>query len=554
MWPTEEIMIPNRTLNPEVRYVSPHIGLWLVFAVGVSMAVWAFFSTRFLGYWDDTIFVVALVRGLDGDPLGILSDLLSAPGDTYGPLLVGMTWLISETALMGNGLLNAVASLALLGLSLVVYGCSQQLGLRRWMSTWAALALLLTPALVDQRVWFISVQHTLTITLILIAVLLGAQIVQLEERTQSERGLVIKLVLLDLTFVAMAFAREVVLSAALFVTLGLLLYSKSWRSTLLISVGWMIPTLAMMRAVLTGRSGTQVGSISILQTVTDSVPRGVSVLLEDHFLLSFAATVLLVLVVQFFLLKSRKTHPYQGRLRRTGSLSLQERLAVTFSVALVVGTTLLVPRTVVLAAAALPGTNVLLDYKQTFSERWAMYSAPVVVILLTMSFLWLLGLMGSGQIPIYAIGASLASIAPYVGSDFVSKSIFGGSGGIPVESLSRYVVYVAPFGVLVIAWLLSAWRARQPRMPLKSVSLALLVTISWISFTATQFRTEQVQSVLIVREGPDAVRIVPSDYLRRYLVGYGETLPGQILKDVDAIRDDSSLTQSSLGGRIQWSP
>lgn len=547
-------MIPNKTLNPAVRYVQQNVGLWLVFTVGVAMAVWAFFSTRFLGYWDDTIFVVALARGLDGDPFAILNDLVSAPGDTYGPLLVGMTWLISETGLMGNGLLNAVASLALLGLSLVVYGCSQQLGLHRWMSTWAALALLLTPALVDQRVWFISVQHTVTITLILVVVLLGTQIVRLEARTQTERGLVIKLLLLDLTFVAMAFAREVVLSAALFVTLGLLLYSKSWRSTLLISVGWVIPTLAMMRAVLTGRSGTQVGSISILQTVTDSVPRGVSIVLEDHFLVSFAVTILLVLVVQLLLLKSREMHHSRSELRRTGDLGLRERLAATLSVALIVGTTLLVPRTVVLAAAALPGTNVLLDYKQTFAERWAMYSAPVVVILLTISFLWLLSLMGSGQIPIYAIGASLASIAPYVGSEFVSKSIFGGNSGIPVESLSRYVVYVAPFGVIVIAWLLSAWRIRQPRMPLNAVSLALLVAISWISFTATQFRIYQVQSVLIVREGPDVVRIVHSDYLRRYLVGYGDTLPGQILADVDAIRDDSGLTQSSLGGRIQWSP
>ena len=530
------------------------LGPLSILVVGLSLSSWSYFLTRFSGYWDDTVFLVALARGLEGNPLQVLESLILAPGDTYGPLLVGGTWVARSTGLMGNGALNAFASMALLGLALVVYALARELRLSRWMSTWTGLVILFTPALVDQRLWFVSVQHTVTITLILVAVLLITRITRLMAEARWERSLLVQIMLLDMAMIGMAFGREVVLAAAVFVTLGLALYARSLRATVLVSVGWLIPLFAVGRALLTGRSGTQVATIGLVGPAIDAMPSVLLQIVDEKFWILFTVAIMVVVLTQSVLLIGRRS-PHLDRVSGFTFASDQRALlAITISVALIVGTTLLVPRTVVLQAAALPGMNLVLDYQQTFAGRWAMYVVPVVALLATFILLWLLGLLGRGAIPIFATGAALASVAPYVGSNFVNESIFGGKVPFPVDSLSRYVVYVAPFGTVLVAWVLSEMARRWRKIPINSLALLLLAGAVVVSVTATTYRATNIQSLIIVGDGPNNVRIVQSDRLKKYLVGYGDTLPGQILSDVEAIRDDVGLTRESLGGDVQWSP
>ena len=541
-------------LDPARVGGSAWFGPLAILVAGLVLAAWSYYATRFSGYWDDTVFLVALARGLEGNFLQVAASLVSAPSDTYCPLLVGLTWLIRETGLMGNGLLNAIAATVLAGLSLVVYACARELRLSPWMSTWAGLATLFTPALVDQRLWFISVQHTLTITLVLLVVLLGTQIARSVIQGRWDRSLLFRIVLLDLTFIAMAFVREVALAASVFFTLALVLFARSWRSTLLVSVGWIIPALALGRALLTGRSGTQVATIGIVQQVVDAIPQGLMRMIDDGFLQLFVSAVLVAAAVQLLILMRARQGQKSSAATPVPEGHLRAHLAVTISAALLVGTTLLVPRTVVLEAAALPGVNILLDYHRTFAGRWAMYAAPIAVVLATFVLLWLLGLLGRGQIPIFATGAALASVAPYLGSSFVDEAVFGGKVLLPTDSLSRYVVYIAPFGVVLAAWLLAELASRWRMTPVKVVSGIILLGVAGASISATIYRSDNVRSLFVVRDSPEIVRIVHSEQLRKYLVGYGNTIPGQVLKDVDAVKDDSVLTSNSVGGELEWVP
>ena len=90
--------------------------------------------------------------------------------------------------------------------------------------------------------------------------------------------------------------------------------------------------------------------------------------------------------------------------------------------------------------------------------------------------------------------------------------------------------------------------------PVKVVSGIILLGVAGASISATIYRSDNVRSLFVVRDSPEIVRIVHSEQLRKYLVGYGNTIPGQVLKDVDAVKDDSVLTSNSVGGELEWVP
>lgn len=529
----------------------------MILAVGLSYSLLGYILTVRSGYFDDSLFVVAVARTLPSNWTGAASALMEAPGDTYAPFLFGLTWLARDVGLLGNGLMNAFGAIALTAMGLSVFWLARSVGVPKFLATAGGLLALLNPALVDQRVWFVSLQHTFTVVLLTVAVALSITLLQPRASQAGTRQMAARVALLDLVMVLLSFGREIVLGASVLAVMSLFAFGGRSRLRLVVAVAWIIPVPILMRAVLTGRAGTQVGAVGIPGMDTSFVSR-LTEILDQSYLPILLGLLTVAILLQTASIVHAIRHPSQDNLPFVSSPAGIEINPVSGALALLItlgaGVAALVaaPRVVTMVASSLPGANLLVTYDLTFASRWAMLYVPLWLwVFIVVALLGILA-MRPRQLDTALLAMSMLAVTPYVASNFVQLSLFSWETGLPQHVLSRYVIYLIPASVLVAAMLSrSLWQRFRVRTG--AVAVLLICATALTSYQVTTHRAGQVKGVVVVDEGSGTLRLAPTDAVREYRVGYGESLPGLILGDYEALADDKGLTPDALGKPVRWS-
>lgn len=532
------------------------LGPVVIAVVGASYSLLGYQLTLKSGYFDDSLFVVAVARSVPTEWTQAAQSLLNAPGDTYAPFLFGLVWIARQAGILGNGTMNAIGGLGLTAMGLAVYFLLRRMAVPRFLATAGALLALLTPALVDQRVWFVSIQHTFTVTLLVVAVTCSLGLLAQGGASGSRRLALVYLLVLDAALILLAFGREIVLGASVLGILAITTYALRPGLRVVVAVAWLLPLPILLRAVLTGRAGTQVAAVGV-PGVDSSLLNGATTILDRYPGWAFLFLAGLVVAIQAFGIRrhfQRSPHvPHVEHTlphpRFTGTY--RRSLALLLTVGAGVAAIVAAPRVVTMVAAAAPGPNLAVEYGHEFASRWAMLIVPAALwVVMLAAILALLSTRPHGFETAF-LAMSMLAVTPYLASNFMEESLFSWEEGLPVHSLSRYVIYLVPAAVLVVVM-----GARRPwhRYPTwTAVAAVVLVFATAVSsFLATEQRVDQTQAVVVVEEGPGVLRIVPTSALRQYRVGYGDSLPGQILGDYGALTDDQGLSSESLGAEVVW--
>lgn len=532
------------------------LGPVIIAVVGVAYSLLGYQLTLKSGYFDDSLFVVAVARSVPTEWTQAAQSLLNASGDTYAPFLFGLAWIARQAGILGNGSMNAIGGLGLTAMSLAVYFLLRRMSIPRLLATAGALLALLTPALVDQRVWFVSIQHTFTVTLLVVAVTCSLGLLA-EARVRERRGRVLAhLVVLDAALTLLAFGREIVLGASVLGILAITTYALRPGLRVVVAVAWLLPLPILLRAVLTGRAGTQVAAVGV-PGMDSSLVGGATSILDRYPGWVFLILAGLVVAIQAFGVRrhfQRSPHvPHvehtfpRPRVTDTYRRSLALLLTVGAGVAAIVAA----PRVVTMVAAATPGPNLAVEYGHEFASRWAMLIVPAALWVAMLAAVLALVTTRPYGFETAFLAMSMLAVTPYLASNFMEESVFSWEEGLPVHSLSRYVIYLVPAAVLAVAMgARRPWRRYPTWTAVAAVVLVIATALS--SYLATEQRVDQTQAVVIVEEGPGVLRIVPTSALRQYRVGYGDSLPGQILGDYGALTDDQGLSSESLGAEVLW--
>ena len=532
------------------------LGPVIIAVAGVSYSVLGYQLTLKSGYFDDSLFVVAVARSVPADWAQAVQVLLNAPGDTYAPFLFGLAWVARQAGALGNGTMNALGGLGLTAMGLAIYFLLRQMSVPRFLATAGALLALLTPALVDQRVWFVSIQHTFTVTLLVLAVTCSLGLLAEGGAHGTRRRALVYLVVLDATLALLAFGREIVLGASILAVLAVTTYGVRPGLRVVVGVAWLLPLPILLRAVLTGRAGTQVAAVGV-PGMDSSLVGGATSILDRYPGWAFLILAGLVVALQAFgVWRHFQSSPHVSHLEQTfpdpGVTDAYRRaLALLLTVGAAVAAIVAAPRVLTMVAAAMPGPNLAVEYGHEFASRWAMLIAPSALWVVMLAAILALVTTRPHGFETAFLAMSMLAVTPYLASNFMEESVFSWEEGLPVHSLSRYVIYLVPAAVLVVAM-----GARKPwhRYPswTAAAAVVLVSATALSSYVATTQRVDQTQAVLVVEEGPGVLRIVPTDALRQYRVGYGDSLPGQILGDYGALTDDQGLSSESMGAEVVW--
>ena len=424
------------------------VSRWLpifVLICGVAHCFWIAEKFAYSGYWDDTIFLVRHSANGPSNPiqffLWLLDDYKSENlsfGDFYGPLTISIIKFGSSLGLLSNWFLILISNFALLGLSATLNFIAVKLGAKRSHSGIAAIIIYFSPQFIDQRTWYVAIQHTTTVLFLVLASYQTYAILNLRNGKKFNFNLVI----LNALLVFVSLGREVALPYGTLV-IFVMLYTRMQNYQTII-VAWTLPILYWVQGIVVGRAGSHT------QRAIDEfgLERFQQQLLKY---LDFPASkllfVLMILIttLQFALLK--KSNKFNGDLKLQDiqlNNKFNLRANTTKKTTILYATVILLTvndRSVATLATIFQPTGNTFRVSEIFA-RWSITNVEPLPFYLSVMFIIFLLVNCTNIWYLLVTPATLICTLPYL----LSKSTAFGAQATPygVVFMSRYAIYFAP--------------------------------------------------------------------------------------------------------------
>lgn len=491
------------TLISRFRDKSFNVFLWGLVLVAVlhSFTIAKYFLLS--GYWDDTILFVRLIERAPSNPIHALPWILNQPGDLNGPLLLTLLYGFNITGLLSNYSLILLSNLALVALLALLVHIAIRLGAPAGLSCLSGALLYFAPVLVEQRTWFIAIQHTLTVLFSVAACYLTYSIASVPNSARRRSGN--RLVLLDLTLILVALGREtgLVLSVVVIGVLGVV----RPRHFKVLALGWLIPSVVLIHRFISGREGTHVQGI--LRRFTNEIPStwGLAEIGITPTQLVLLCAIAIPVIQTGVLPRDRSTQQRVVTARNT-----EQRRASAGTTALISGVWLVLvqfPATGVSLVALLPPFSATGSEKLVLG-RWSMFGFGAGTYHFVVVFMIAIALyLGSQSISVL-LATTVLCTAPYLAAGAGILSVVSER---PTETLSRYAVYFVPAVYFVLNELFRKVRATYSHIFVRSTPYLLILLPLW--FVPQAFGLDQL---LQQRSSEFSSFIVESCSSRSYIV------------------------------------
>jgi len=425
-----------------------------------------------------------------------------------------------------NFSLLLTANLSILALFLVLVWISATLGLSRLLGLLVGTLLYSSQQFIDERTWYVAIQHTLTTLFLVIASYLTYGF--LDREPHADKRFVLRLISLNFLMMLVSAGREIAIPFAVCTIVIIAICHR--RINWVIALSWLIPLIVLLHGVVSGRSGKHVEGPSTKYLPIDLERFGLLLLPESPLML-LALLIILVSAIQLMILRSvPNPHSHdKGKSWRVGLArpDLIGRLSLALlPIILIIAS----PRTLASIVSQLPFLELEVD---EFAERWSMSS--VSPIQLAIGALLLVVLLGTAQntFPGLVLLTSILCCAPFLSND---KTVFGAIHVEGKEFFSRYVIYLAP-SVYFILVSTRAWTSLPWQKVGRASLLSILLLGSLFSFRELQnqveWKAEAFRSVRVIERRPDQTKVCRTLGLDRYLAnGYQERFFPDILETV----------------------
>ena len=418
-----------------------------VLICGIAHCLWIAEKFAYTGYWDDTIIFVRHSADGPSNPfqffLWLLDDYKSLDGtlhvgDLYGPWLVGIIKFGSSIGLLSNWFLILISNFALLGLSATLYFIAVKLGAKRSHSGIAAIIIYFSPQFIDQRTWYVAMQHTTTVLFLVLASYKTYVLLNLSDNKKLKSNQIT----LNILLILVSLGREIALPYGILVILVVLYTRRPNYQT--VTVAWTLPIIYWIQGIIVGRAGTHT------QYAIDGL--GVN-RLQNQLLkyLDFPASkllfvsMILIIVLQFVLLK--KSNKFNGDLKRQDIQSNSEfnLRANTTKITVVLYATVILLIVNYRSVATFgtifsPTGNTYSIYE--FNQRWSITDIGHLPFYLSVIFIIFLLVCCANKWFILITTATVLCTLPYLSSNnIISDEEASGNG---VSFMTRYSIYFVP--------------------------------------------------------------------------------------------------------------
>jgi hypothetical protein len=236
------------------KMIRPLFSVMFLILLVIAHLIWISEQFAFTGFWDDTWMFVGHIEKMPAGGLGAISWMLDQEGDMAAPLIWILLAVGEWIGLQSNWLLILFANLAIVALISVLCRIAIVLGVKKSVSITSGLILYSSPALIDQRAWFVPIQHTLTV---LFGVLGCYWTFRLLSRPRADNQIgFAELVSLNLMLLLVGLGREIGIPLSVLVLTVLLM--RRPRFYQIVSLAWLLPLLIQLQRVFTNRLGTHV--------------------------------------------------------------------------------------------------------------------------------------------------------------------------------------------------------------------------------------------------------------------------------------------------------
>lgn len=418
-----------------------------VLICGVAHCFWIAEKFAYTGYWDDTILFVRHTANGPSNPfqffIWLLDDYKSLDGnlhvgDLYGPTVIGIIKFGSSLGLLSNWFLILVSNLVLLGLSASLYFIAVKLGAKRSHCGIAAIIVYFSPQFIDQRTWFIAIQHTTTVLFLVLASY------QTYAALNSQVGHKFKfnLMTLNVLLVLVSLGREIALPFGTLVILAMLYTRRQNYQTII--VAWTLPILYWIQGIVVGRAGTHTQRAINEYGLERLQQRLIKYLDFPASRLLFVLIVLVVSLQLVFLIKSNKFNGDQilQDLPRSSKVNLGTN-TTKITVTLYATVILLIVnyRSVATLATIFQPTGNTFQISELLA-RWSITNVEPLPLILSIVFIISLLVSCTNIWYLLITPATIICALPYL----IPKSTAFGATATPygVVFMTRYSIYFAP--------------------------------------------------------------------------------------------------------------
>ena len=227
--------------------------IFLIFAA-VMHALWISEQFAFAGYWDDTWMLVGNIEKMPSGLWAPISWILDQEGDMAGALIWILLAIGKWSGLQSNWLLILFSNLAVVALVSVLCRIAIVLGVKKSVSITSGLILYSSPALIDQRAWFVPIQHTLTVLFGVLGCYWTFRLLS-KPRADNQIGFA-ELVSLNFMLLLVGLGREIGIPLSVLVLTVLIM--RRPRFYQIVSLAWLLPLLIQLQRVFTNRLGHRV--------------------------------------------------------------------------------------------------------------------------------------------------------------------------------------------------------------------------------------------------------------------------------------------------------
>lgn len=234
--------------------IRPLFSVMFLILLVMAHLIWISEQFAFTGYWDDTWMFVGNIEKMPSGLLAPISWILDQEGDMAGALIWILLAVGKWSGLQSNWLLIFFANLAIVALVSVLCRIAIVLGVKKSVSITSGLILFSSPALIDQRAWFVPIQHTLTVLFGVLGCYWTFRLLS-RPRADSQIGLA-ELVSLNFMLLLVGLGREIGIPLSVLVLTFLMM--RRPRFYQIVSLAWVLPLLLQLQRVFANRLGSHV--------------------------------------------------------------------------------------------------------------------------------------------------------------------------------------------------------------------------------------------------------------------------------------------------------
>jgi len=465
----------------------------------------------------------------------------------------------SSLGLLSNWFLILISNFALLGLSTTLYFVAVKLGAKRSQSGIAAIIIYFSPQFIDQRTWYVAIQHTTTVLSLVLASYQTYAVLNLRNGKKFK----FNLMMLNALLVLVSLGREIALPYGTLVILAMLYTRKRNYQTII--VAWTLPILYWVQGIVVGRAGTHTQR-AINEFGFERFQGQLLKYLDFPASKLLFVSMILIIILQFVLLM--KSNKFNGDLKRQDIQSNSKfnlRANTTKKTVALYATVILLIvnyRSVAAFATIFQPTGNTFQVSEIFA-RWSITNVEPLPFYLSVVFIIFLLVNCTNIWYLLITPATILCTLPYL----VSKDTDFGAQATPygVVFMSRYAIYFAPalFFLLIGAIKqIELLQLSMKRFKMPLASLLPLVTlfslfnhVSGLNFEI-RHKTNAFRSLEKIQSGPskDTYCLSSSAYTYLRLTYVNSNFPdAYTIFDAD-FRSGSKTDVESLDCIIQSLP